>query len=78
MRDITIDSMVLQLPAMPEFDAKRLALEITRRLADAKLSGAAGEIPKLRVEAPPSAMKDPSELARRIVAEMLRELRQAP
>jgi hypothetical protein len=78
MRDITIDSMILQLPAMPEFDAKRLALEITHRLADAKLSGAAGEIPKLRVEAPASAVKDPSELAERIVAQMLREIRQAP
>jgi hypothetical protein len=78
MREMTIDSMVLQVPAMPEFDAKRLALEITRRLADAELSGAADEIPKLRVEASASAMKNPSELAERIVAEMLRELRQAP
>jgi hypothetical protein len=77
MSDLTIDSMILQLPGLPDFEARRLALEITRKLADEKWTGAPREIPTLRVQVPASAKENPSQLASMIVAEMLREIRRA-
>jgi hypothetical protein len=78
MRDITIDSMVLQLPGLPEFEAKRLAMEIARKLGEEQSSSPQREIPVLRIEAPARAMENTSALANRIVAEILREIRRAP
>jgi hypothetical protein len=75
MRNLTIDSMVLQLSGLPEFEARRLVLEITRKWADEELAGAPREIPALRVQAPAPAKENTSQLASLIVAEMLREIR---
>jgi hypothetical protein len=67
--------MILQLPGLPEFEARRLALEITSKLADEKLTGTPREIPALRVQVPASAKQNTSQLADMIVAEMMREMR---
>ena len=40
--------------------------------------GGPREIPALRVEVPASALENKSQLAKLIVAEMLREIRRAP
>ncbi len=78
MRKISIDSMVLQVPGLPEFEAKRLALEITRGLAEEQVEGGEHKVAALKVEAPARAMENTSGLARRVVAEILREIRRAP
>lgn len=78
MRDITIDWMVLQLPGLPEIEARRVAMEVARGLSGEELEGGPREIPALRVEMPASALENKSQLAKLIVAEMLREIRRAP
>lgn len=78
MRDITIDWMVLQLPGLPEIEARRVAMEVARGLSDEQLEDGSREIPKLQVEVPASALENKSQLANLIVAEMLREIRRAP
>lgn len=78
MRDLTIDSMVLQLSGLPEFEARRLALEIARKLAGEDLAGVPREIPTLQVQVPAPAKGNTSQVASLIVAEMLREMRRVP
>ena len=75
MSDLTIDLMILQLPGLPEFEARRLALEITSKLADEKLTGVPREIPALRVHLPASGKENTSHLASLIVAQMMCEIR---
>jgi len=75
MSELAIDSMILQLPGLPEFEARRLALEITSQLADEKLIGAPREIPALRVHLPASGKENTSQLASMIVAQMMCEIR---
>jgi hypothetical protein len=77
MRSLNIDSLVLQIPGLPEFEAKRLALEITRLLAVEELGEAPDEIPRLQVQVPAPAKTNIPHLARQIVAEMMREIRRA-
>lgn len=78
MRYITIDWMVLQLPGLPEIEARRVAMEVARGLSGEELEDGSREIPALRVEVPASALENKSQLAKLIVAEMLREIRRAP
>ena len=75
MSEIAIDSMILQLPGLPEFEARRLALEIASKLADEKLTGIARKIPTLQLRVSASGKENTSQLASMIVAQMMSEIR---
>lgn len=78
MPEISIDQMTLDLPGMSESQARRLAMGIAGGLAVAGLSGAAAEVPTLRIDLTADAGADADALARRVVSEIVRQLRQMP
>ena len=78
MPEISIESLVLQILGQPEFEARRIALEVVHQLADREeLGRAPAEIPALRVEVPVRAHEDKSRLTDRIVGEIVREITRA-
>lgn len=78
MDGISIDRLTLELPAMPEAQARRLAMGIADGLAVAGLSDVAGEVPTMRIDLTANAGADADLLARRIVSEILGQLRRVP
>jgi hypothetical protein len=78
MPGISIDRLTLDLPGMAESQARRLAMGIADGLAVAGLSGAAGEVPTLRIDLTADASADADGLAKRIISEIVRQLRQLP
>lgn len=76
MPDISIETMVLQLPGLPEFEARRLALEIADGLAERGVE-IGGTIPNLKIMVPADALENKAGLAKRVLAEMIREIRRS-
>jgi len=78
MPGISIDRLTLELPGMPESQARRLALGIADGLAVAGLSDAVGEVPTLRIDLTTDPSMDTDGLARRIISDFLLQLRRSP
>jgi hypothetical protein len=76
MPGISIDEMMLDLPGMTESQGRRLAMGIAHGLAVAGVSSTTGEVPALRIDLTADAGADSDVLARRVVAEIVRQLRQ--
>lgn len=77
MPGITIDRLTLELPGVSESQARRLALGISEGLAAGGLTGS-GDVPTIRVDLTAGAGGDTDRLARRIVEDILRQLRRLP
>lgn len=73
-----IGRMTVEVPGASAEQGRGLALLVAARLAEAGGMPASGDIPALSVEVVGDHRLEPSELARRIVAAMLRELQRAP
>lgn len=69
-----IDRLTIEAGAMPPADARRLILLVAAGLADAEI--APGDIPHLGVSVEGGVSV--GELAKRIVADALRQIRRAP
>jgi hypothetical protein len=74
---LTIDRLTLNVEGMSPADARRLALEVARGL-EAAVPGAHGDVPVLRLDLTAAADAGVSELARQIVAELVRQVRRLP
>jgi len=75
---ILIDRLTADLPSMPESQARRLAMGIVDGLAVAGLSGVVGQVPALRIDLTAEAAAEADGLAKRIISEIVRQLRQSP
>jgi hypothetical protein len=75
MANFDIDRLTLDLPGATEEEGRRIALDIVVALGAAGGLPATGDYPSLRVAVPAIAGERPEELAARIVAAALRELR---
>ena len=76
MRDVEIHDLVLRLPGVSREEARAIAEEIARRLADAVPGWRetdAAELATVRVRVPAGTRRD--EIARVVVAEVARALR---
>jgi hypothetical protein len=75
---LSIDRLSLQVPGLTEPEGRRLAVLVAQGLGSLGPLGGGREVPTLRLdlEAPPSAGVD--ELARRIVAELARQVARLP
>ncbi|HZK82004.1 MAG TPA: hypothetical protein VFC46_13075 [Humisphaera sp.] len=78
MPGISIDELTLDLPGFPESQARRLAMGIADGLAAAGIGAAAGDVPIMRIDLTASAGADTDGLARRIVADIVRQVRRLP
>jgi hypothetical protein len=78
MADVYIDSMMLEVPGFSEMDSRQLAFEIASGLGAEGSILTPREIPSLRLEIPADENRASSELGRRIVVEILREIRRLP
>jgi hypothetical protein len=78
MGDLQIDRLSLHVAGLSEAEGRRLALQVAEGLGAAPDTGTVRDIPTLRLDltAAPGAGAD--ELARQIVAEVLRQLRRLP
>ena len=76
MSEVWIERLTLQVPNLAPADGRRLALQIAEGLGAA---GAGGDVSVLRVDLMASPGAGVNELARQVVAEILRQVqRQAP
>lgn len=78
MPGILIDRLTADLPSMPKSQARRLAMGIADGLAVAGLSSVVGQVPTLRIDLTAEAAAEADGLAKRIVSEVVRQLRQSP
>ena len=78
MAEISIDQLALELPFMPETQARRLAMGIVDGLAVAGLSWSAGEFPTMRIDLTANDGADIDRLAKQVVSEIVRQLRRMP
>lgn len=78
MAELYIDSMVLNVTGLSQLDARQLVLEIALGLGVEGSALGPSEIPALLLEIPAGANPNVPELGRRIVAEILREVRRLP
>ena len=78
MNEIWIDRLILQVPGLSETAGRRLALQVADGLSAVGAAVGARDIPALRLDlvAAPNAGVD--ELARQIVAEVLRQVQRLP
>lgn len=72
---VTIDRLTVQFPGITPEEGRKLALQIAADLAAAGAMPAAGDFPVVRVEMAVAAKSNHSDLAARIVAEAIRQLR---
>jgi hypothetical protein len=78
MADFYIDSMMLEVPGFSPTDSQQLAFEIATGLGAEGSIFTPREIPSLRLEIPADENRPSTELGRRIVVEILREIRRLP
>jgi hypothetical protein len=71
---LRIDRLVLDMPGGTAASAERVASLVTAALASAEGLPQAGDLPTLRISVSGGRDTDPSVLARRIVAALLRDL----
>jgi hypothetical protein len=70
--------LALEVPGWSEIASRRLASEIADGLATASLETVSGNLSTLRVDLTGGANVQPDELAKQIVAEILRQLDRLP
>lgn len=78
MADFYIDSLVLEVPGLSQVDSQHLAFEIATGLGAQGSVLKPREIPGMQVEILTGETLALSELGRRIVAEILSEIRRLP
>jgi hypothetical protein len=78
MANVSIDRLTLQVPGFSESDGKRLALAVAEALEAASLGRETGEVSTLRVDLSAGTGAQPNVLARRIVAEIARQVQRLP
>jgi hypothetical protein len=78
MNDVAIDRLILQVSGLSETEGRRLALLVADGLGALSAAGGGRDVPSLRLDlaVPPGSGTD--ELARRIVDELMRQVRQLP
>jgi hypothetical protein len=74
---LSIDRLTLNVEGLTPADARRLALEVARGL-EAAVPGSSGDVPTLRFDLTATTGATVSELARQIVAELVRQVRRLP
>lgn len=75
---IQIDRMTMEIGAASSAEGRRVALLVAAGLAEAGALPAVGDIPAVRIELAADPGADALELAQRIVAATLRQLRRQP
>jgi hypothetical protein len=78
MNEIAIDRMILHVPGLSESDGRRLALQVAGGLGAAGVAGGGRDIPAMRLDLTAHPNTGVDELARQIVAELVRQVRQLP
>ncbi|HEY4330724.1 MAG TPA: hypothetical protein VGN88_13370 [Phycisphaerae bacterium] len=78
MPALLIDHMTLDLPGIPEPQARRLALGISDGLAKAGVGAAAGVLPKIDIDLTAGADADVDVLIKQVVAEIIGQMRRRP
>lgn len=78
MNGLRIDRLTLDVPAMSPADARRLALLVAAGLAQANGLGGSGDIGSMRVAVEAGPTGSLGNLADRIVADALRQIRGTP
>ena len=78
MGEVSIDRLILHVPGMSEADGRRLALEVAAGLCSAAPAGGGRDIPALRLDLTPRPDTRIDELARQIVAELVRQVSRLP
>jgi hypothetical protein len=78
MNEISIERLSLQVPGLSKSDGQRLAQQVAEGLGSMAFSGDHFDIPGLRLDltATPNAGLD--ELARQILAEVMRQIERHP
>jgi hypothetical protein len=75
---VQIDRMTMEISAVSAAEGRRIALLVAGGLAAAGALPAVGDIPAVRVELAADTNASGSELARRIIAATLGQLRRLP
>ena len=78
MSDFSIDRLTLSVPGLSEPDGRRLALLVADGLGAAGMAGGGRDIPSLRLDLVAKPNTAPDELARQIVAEVVRQVSRLP
>ena len=78
MSDIQIDRLTLQVPGLSPADGRRLALQIAEGLGAAGTTLSARDIPALRIDLTAGPKTGVDELARQVIAEILRQVQRQP
>jgi hypothetical protein len=78
MSEVRIDRLSLHVPGLSESDGRRLALQVAAGLSSAAAAGGGRDIPALRLDLMPGPDVGVDELARQIVDEFVRQVRQLP
>jgi hypothetical protein len=78
MSAISIERLALQVPGLSQSDGRRLALRIAEGLGSAGAIGGGRDILALRLDLTARANTGVDELARQIVAEVLRQVERQP
>jgi hypothetical protein len=78
MNDIAIDRLTLHVPGLSKAEGQRLALQIANGLGAAADAGGDRDVASLRLDlvAMPNAGSD--ELARMVIAELVRQVQRLP
>ena len=78
MPALLIDQMTLDLPGIPEPQARRLALGISDGLAKAGIGAAAGVLPHMDISLTAAANADVDVIIKQVVAEIVDQMRRRP
>jgi hypothetical protein len=78
MNTLSIDRLILNVPGLSESDGRRLAQQVADGLGSARFVGGALDIPTMNLELRAGRGESLDELARQIVAEFARQVRQLP
>jgi hypothetical protein len=78
MSDVQIDRLTLQVRGLSEADGRRLALRIAEGLGAGAAAGGGRDIPSLRLDLVARPSAGPDELARQVVAELVRQMQRLP
>jgi hypothetical protein len=76
MNEVAIDRLILHVSGLSESDGQRLALQVAAGLGAAGAAGGGRDIPALRLDLTARPSTGVDELARQIVAELVRQVRQ--
>ena len=78
MSILSIDRLILNVPGLSESDGRRLAEQVADGLGSLRFVGGGRDIPTLNLDLQPGRGESLDELARQIVNEFARQVRQLP